>query len=337
MALTQEVSDLTFGFRAILALPELHRDHPDRPRLPEDRHADGIVVAEQDIGDGGATFLTGAARCRPGSRLGLGLLRLVHRLAELHRALRQLVGLVLDRLDVLALQRLLERFERAFWCEELSTYALALDGGKRPCRVRTSNAGHCLFGGIASREHAARTAETLLARDSFSGWGIRTLSSREIRYNPMSYHNGSVWPHDNALIASGMGRYDLKSHAATVLTGLFDSSIFVDLHRLPELFCGFTRRPGRGPTLYPVACAPQSWSAATVFALLQACLGMRISGPEARISFHYPLLPKFLREVQIHNIRVGPAAVDLLLLRHGHDVGINVLRREGNVELLMVK
>src|SRR5207237_5482374 len=129
-------------------------------------------------------------------------------------------------------ERLQQRFEEAFWCEELSTYALALDGDKRPCRVRTSNAGHCLYTGIASLEHGRRAARTLIADDSFSGWGIRTVSTAEVRYNPMSYHNGSVWPHDNALIALGLARYGMREALLKVLSGLFYASLFVDLHRL---------------------------------------------------------------------------------------------------------
>ncbi len=234
-------------------------------------------------------------------------------------------------------QALQERFEQVFWCEELSTYVLALDGKKRPCRVRTSNAGHCLFTGIANREHARRVTLTLLGSDSFSGWGIRTVAASEVRYNPMSYHNGSVWPHDNALIAYGMARYGFKEAALKILTGLFDASLFVDLHRLPELFCGFSRRPGEGPTLYPIACAPQSWSAAAVFLLLQACLGLSINAPKARIYFSHPLLPAFLQEVRIKNLKVGKAIVDLSLQRHPQDVGINVIRREGQVEIVAVK
>ncbi|HJT76474.1 MAG TPA: amylo-alpha-1,6-glucosidase [Gemmataceae bacterium] len=229
------------------------------------------------------------------------------------------------------------RFEEAFWCEDLSTYALALDGKKRPCRVRTSNAGHCLLTGIAAPEHARRTAQTLLGHESFSGWGVRTLAATEVRYNPMSYHNGSVWPHDNALIGAGLARYGLKDSVLGVLTGLFDASLFVDLHRMPELFCGFVRRPREGPTLYPVACAPQAWAAAAVFMLLQSALGLSINAPEARICFHYPLLPPFLKEVQVRNLRVGEAVVDLLLLRYGQDVGINVPRREGRVEIVMIR
>src|SRR5262249_43161444 len=157
------------------------------------------------------------------------------------------------------------RFEEVFWNEGLGTYALALDGEKKPCLVRTSNPGHCLYTGIATRPHALRVAEQLLSVDSFSGWGVRTVTSGESRYNPMSYHNGSVWPHDNAIIASGLARYGLKIAAGRILAGLFDASLFVDLRRLPELFCGFDRRPGEGPTLYPVACAPQAWSAGAPF------------------------------------------------------------------------
>jgi glycogen debranching enzyme len=231
-----------------------------------------------------------------------------------------------------------ERFEEAFWCEDLSTYALALDGAKRRCAVRTSNAGHCLLTSLGSRERARRTARTLLAPESFSGWGVRTVASSEARYNPMSYHNGSVWPHDNALIAAGLARYGLKKEVLAILSGLFDASLYLDLHRLPELFCGFVRRSGEGPTLYPVACAPQAWSAASAFLLLQATLGMVVRASEPQVSFFYPLLPPSLREVEIRNLRVGEATVDLLLQGHGpDDVGINVLRREGDVEIRMVK
>ncbi len=228
-----------------------------------------------------------------------------------------------------------QRFEAAFWCEDLSTYALALDGRKRPCRVRSSNAGHCLFTGIARPEHARRVANTLMSPGSFSGWGIRTLAASEVRYNPMSYHNGSVWPHDNALIAAGLARYGFTEAAMRVLGGLFEASKYLDLHRLPELFCGFEHRSGEGPTLYPVACAPQAWSAAAVFLLLQACLGLSVKGTE--VLFSYPLLPEFLREVQIHRLRMGEASIDLLLQRHREDVGINVLRREGQVQICSVK
>jgi glycogen debranching enzyme len=230
------------------------------------------------------------------------------------------------------------RFEETFWCEDLSTYALALDGRKQPCRVRTSNAGHCLFAGIAAEDRAHRVAATLTDEASFSGWGIRTVAVGEARYNPMSYHNGSVWPHDNALIATGFARYGLKEAAATILTSLLDASLFFDLHRLPELFCGFPRRPGEGPTRYPVACVPQAWASGAVLLLLEGCLGLRILASERKLVFSKPLLPQFLQQVTIRKLRVREACVDLLLSRHAEgDVGVNVLRREGPVDIVVLK
>ena len=230
------------------------------------------------------------------------------------------------------------RFQKAFWCNDISTYALALDGSKQPCKVRTSNAGHCLFAGVATAEHARTVATTLSNETSFSGWGIRTVASSEARYNPMSYHNGSVWPHDNALIAAGFARYGLKESAAMLLAGLLDASLFFDLHRLPELFCGFPRRLGEGPTLYPVACNPQAWASGAVFLLLEACLGLRVSAPEQKLVFSKPVLPAFLPKVSIRDLKVGDARVDLLLTRHDEgDVGVNVLRRNGALEVLIFK
>jgi len=235
-------------------------------------------------------------------------------------------------------QTLQQRFEKAFWCEDLSTYALALDGNEQPCRVRTSNAGHCLFAGIADKEHAAKVAATLVSGGSFSGWGIRTVAATEANYNPMSYHNGSVWPHDNALIAVGLARYGFRNKAAQILTGLLDASIFFDLHRLPELFCGFPRRPGESPTQYPVSCSPQAWASGAVFLMLQACLGMEVKGSDNSVVFSNTVLPECLQQVRIKGLRVGDSSIDLMLTRHSeNDVGINVLRREGNVSVVMVK
>ncbi|PYJ47362.1 MAG: amylo-alpha-1,6-glucosidase [Verrucomicrobia bacterium] len=235
-------------------------------------------------------------------------------------------------------EALRRRFEKAFWCDDLSSYALALDGSKQPCRVRTSNAGHCLFAGIATEERARRVVAMLTSEASFSGWGIRTVATSEARYNPMSYHNGSVWPHDNALIAAGFARYGLKESAAVVLAGLLDATLFFDLHRLPELFCGFPRRPDESPTLYPVACAPQAWASAAVFLLVESCLGLKVLAPEQRLVFSKPLLPAFLRQVTIRDLRVGEARVDLLLTRHEEgDVGVNVLRRDGALDVVVLK
>jgi len=233
-------------------------------------------------------------------------------------------------------QTLRSRFERRFWCDEIGTYALALDGVKRPCRVRSSNAGQVLWCGIASHEHARRTAATLLSKSSFSGWGVRTIAEGEARYNPMSYHNGSIWPHDNALIAMGLARYDLKDQTMAILAALFEASVFMDLHRLPELYCGFNRRQGEGPTLYPVACSPQAWASSSVFYLLQACLGLSFHAEAPHIRFTHPVLPPFLERVEIARLRVGDGEVDLKLERHEHDVGINVTRKRGTVEVSVV-
>jgi glycogen debranching enzyme len=234
-------------------------------------------------------------------------------------------------------EELRERFERAFWGEEISTYCLALDGAKRRCEVRASNAGHVLFSGIASPNRSWRVAHTLLNESSFSGWGLRTLDSTEARYNPMSYHNGSVWPHDNALIALGMARCGRRDGAVRILSGLFEASTWLDLHRMPELFCGFHRRAHEGPTLYPVACAPQSCAAGAVFLLLQACLGLTIDGAAKRIVFERPELPQQLDRLTLRQLRVGDAAADVVLQRHGEDVAVDIERREGEVEVVVVK
>ena len=233
--------------------------------------------------------------------------------------------------------KLRTQFERRFWCNDLSSYALALDGSKQPCRVKTSNAGHCLWTGIADYKHGMRTAKILVGGDMFNGWGVRTVAASEVRYNPMAYHNGSVWPHDNALIAAGMASYGFKQGALKILSGLFDASQFLELHRLPELFCGFSRRSGEGPTLYPVACSPQTWSSVAVFLLLQSCLGLRIDAPHACLTFSQPVLPPFLEHIEIKNLRIGDATVDLSLEGHAKDVGINILRREGRVEIVVTK
>src|ERR1700723_2473752 len=177
-----------------------------------------------------------------------------------------------------------EDFENRFWCEELSVYAIALDGEKKPCRVVSSNSGQVLLTGIASAERAQRVAQTLLGPACFSGWGIRTLGLSEPHYNPMAYHNGSVWPHDNGLIALGLARYGQKQAIAQIFTAMFDAASYMDLRRLPELFCGFLRRQHNAPTQYPVACSPQAWASATVFALLQATLGLVLSQRNREIS-----------------------------------------------------
>jgi glycogen debranching enzyme len=234
-------------------------------------------------------------------------------------------------------QILRKNFEAAFWCQDLGTFALALDGNKNPCRVRTSNAGHALFTGIASPGLAARVAGTLLGPDSFSGWGIRTVASGAARFNPISYHNGSIWPHDNAMIALGFARYGFKSHAARVFSAMFEAAAYQDLRRLPELFCGFIRKPHRGPTAYPVACAPQAWASAAPFAFLGACLGMELRHEVNAVSFRDPAMPSFLDHVILNQLSLGNSRIDLKLQRHGSDITLNLLRRRGDAKVMLVK
>jgi glycogen debranching enzyme len=233
-------------------------------------------------------------------------------------------------------ERLRDRFELTYWCEDLDTYALALDGSRRPCRVRTSNPGHCLFAGLVMPERAKRVSDTLMSDASFNGWGVRTVAAGERRYNPQSYHNGSIWPHDNAIIAAGMSRYGFTDAATKILSATLELSEAVDLHRLPELICGFTRR-GREPTLYPVACAPQAWAAGAVYLMLAASLGIHIDAPARRISFSRGRLPESIDWIRLTDLKVGDASVDLQLERHPHDLGVTIIRREGDVEIVTVK
>jgi glycogen debranching enzyme len=233
-------------------------------------------------------------------------------------------------------RQLAERFEDAFWCEDLGSYALALDGKKQPCKVRTSNAGQLLFSGIVCEERARMVAADLMRPHFFSGWGIRTVARGEARYNPMSYHDGSIWPHDNALIALGLARYGLKHSLAHLFSALFDAATYMDLRRLPELFCGFRREKGRGPTLYPVACAPQAWASATPFTLLEAALGLEFDASHGEIRLRNPHLPPFLNEVVLRDLQLGPSSVDLRVRRHGNDVSLEVLRTRGQIRVSIV-
>jgi glycogen debranching enzyme len=150
----------------------------------------------------------------------------------------------------------------------------------------------------------------------------------------MSYHNGSIWPHDNAIIAMGLTRYGFRDLGLKIFSAMFDAANFLELRRMPELFCGFGRRSGEGPTLYPIACLPQAWAAASVFMLLAAALGLHIDGPRRQVTFADPALPEWLDWIRIENLTVGHAVVDLLCERHPHDVGISVLRREGDLRVV---
>jgi glycogen debranching enzyme len=228
------------------------------------------------------------------------------------------------------------QFDEAFWCEELGTYALALDGDKKACRVRTSNAGQCLFSGIALPRRATQIAQTLLSPESFSGWGVRTLAANEVRYNPMGYHTGAVWPHDTALIALGLARYGHTVEALGIFSGLLSAGLSFDLHRMPELFCGFPRVSGEGPVRHPAACAPQAWAAGSVLLLLQACLGLEVDGIGRRVVLTRPQVPVELEEIRIHDLDVGGARLDLSVYWEGNDVAVRVLRRENDVQVIVM-
>jgi glycogen debranching enzyme len=231
---------------------------------------------------------------------------------------------------------LAERFDAAFWCPELGTYALALDGDKVPCRVRSSNAGQVLFTGIAKPERAVEVGHGLLRPQFFSGWGIRTIANTEARYNPMSYHNGSIWPHDNALIALGFARYGLNRLIERVFKGLFEAATYMEMRRLPELFCGFQRSRGRGPTHYPVACSPQAWASATPFTLIEASLGLQFDPVANEIRLRNPRLPSFLDEVVLRNLQLKQSSVDLKVRRHANDVSVEILGRRGQAQIAVV-
>jgi glycogen debranching enzyme len=248
------------------------------------------------------------------------------------------IGLPAVRDNLRAQARALrKKFQSAFWSDELSMFAMALDGEKQQCRIRSSNAGHCLFSGIASDSQCRRMMDSLLSPQLFSGWGIRTIATGEKRYNPMSYHNGSMWPHDNAVIAYGLTHSREKDLALKIISGLLDLSIFVEVHRLPELICGFPRRAGKAPTLYPVACSPQAWAAGSVFLILQACLGLSIDAKNSRVHLHYAALPESIPEVRIRNLRVGKSSVDLVFERRPETVAVDILRREGEIEIVALR
>jgi glycogen debranching enzyme len=227
-----------------------------------------------------------------------------------------------------------DRINADFWLEGEDTYALALDRHKRPCAVATSNAGHLLFCGVPDSGRAERLAARLLRNDFFSGWGIRTVASGQPRYNPMSYHNGSVWPHDNAIIAAGLRRYAHVGGVLQVLGALVEAGLAFEDRRLPELFCGFGRRRGTGPVPYPVACRPQAWAAGSVFLLLEAALGLEIYGADRRVVFRHPQIPPWLAWLEIRNLAVASARIDLSVLRGRYGGSVEILRKEGEVEVV---
>ena len=214
-----------------------------------------------------------------------------------------------------------EMVEQRFWMEDQGFYGIAIDGAGELCRVKTSNPGHLLFCGLPSPERARRVTRQLLSARFDSGWGVRTLATGEARFNPMSYHNGSVWPHDTALCAMGLSRYGERDGVVTLLSELFETASKQEM-RLPELFCGFPRNAGEPPVAYPVACLPQAWAAGSVFMMLQACLGLTVNGAAGEIEIHDPRLPIGIDQLSIEGLRVGEAKTDLLFERSGRQVRV---------------
>lgn len=224
-------------------------------------------------------------------------------------------------------EQLRTAIEERFWMSDMNYYALALDGDGAPCKVYASNPGHLLFCGVPSKERAAMVTSELLSSRFLSGWGIRTLAEGQPRYNPMSYHNGSVWPHDTAMCAAGISRYGGRGEAVQVLGQIFEAANHFGM-RLPELYCGFPSVPGQGPTPYPVACLPQAWSSGTVFLLLQASLGIRIEGAERQVHIERPELPEGVESLTVRDLSVDGALIDLQFHRIGEQVGVAPARHE---------
>jgi glycogen debranching enzyme len=224
-----------------------------------------------------------------------------------------------------------------FWLGDLGTFALALDGHKQPLPTVTSNAGHLLWSRLPDAQHASRVARALLGPDMSCGWGIRTLSARHPVFNPMSYHNGSVWPHDNALIVMGLSHYGLAADALPVVGATQDAAAAADLNRLPELYCGISRDGAAAPVSYPVSCSPQAWASGALFLMLQGMLGIFPDAPHRLLHIRNPVLPSHLQELTITNLAVGRARVSLHFARHATRTLVNVLAIESDDEPLQVR
>ncbi len=227
-------------------------------------------------------------------------------------------------------------FNAAFWDPEEGFFALALDGRKKQVRSISSNPGHCLYCGIVDDDKAAPVAERLMAPDMFSGWGVRTLATSSRAYNPMSYHNGSVWPHDNAIAAAGMKRYGFHAETARIASALFEVAAAARDFRLPELFCGFHRDQSRSIVAYPVACIPQAWAAAAPFMLVQSMMGISPHAPSNTLTVDRPMLPDWLQSLELRDLRIAHSRVSLSFQRSRPGItGFSVLEQDGDVRVTM--
>jgi glycogen debranching enzyme len=225
-------------------------------------------------------------------------------------------------------------FNEAYWMPDEGTFAVALDGDKRQVQSSTSNPGHCLYCNIVDPDKATSVAQRLMAPDMFSGWGVRTLSRNSPAYNPVSYHNGSVWPHDNAIIAAGLKRYGFKEATERIATALFEAAVDSSDSRLLELYCGFERRDSVPIVPYPVACRPQAWAAAAPFMLLQAMLGISADASRGLLTVDRPVLPAWLRHVDLRGLRIGSSEVSLAFTRRfGEATAFSLVERVGDVQV----
>jgi len=279
-------------------------------------HADGRIAQ-------GALALCEVQGYVYGAKLGAA--RIARSLGEMPRAIAL----------VESAQELQARFNNAFWCADIESFALALDGNKEACRVRTSNAGHCLFTGIAHAERGRQIIAGFGDEQFFSGWGVRTVAESELRFNPMSYHNGSIWPHDNSILAAGASRYEDKTFALRILNAQFQAARQFAQLRLPELFCGFRRKGTELPLQSPVACSPQAASAGATFLMLQSVLGITIDALDRQIILAHPVMPEGIEEIRVRNLAVGEASVDFTVRRHAGSVSASVERRSGKIDLVI--
>jgi glycogen debranching enzyme len=254
------------------------------------------------------------------------------RIADIYEALGRSDQAVVLRAEAGTLRA---RFNERFWIDSEQYFAEALDGEKRQVASVTSNPAHGLYCDVVEADRAQLLARRLLAPDMFSGWGIRTMSKSSVAYNPMSYHNGSIWPHDNALIGAGLKRYGHGRATNRLATALFDMAVTVDDLRLPELFCGFTRRSPNRPVAYPVACSPQAWASGAPYLLLQAMLGISARAPENTLQVNKPHLPHWLNTVELHNLRVGRSTISVVFRRQGETTGFSLLEKDGDIRVLM--
>jgi glycogen debranching enzyme len=230
-------------------------------------------------------------------------------------------------------ERLRARFEEAFWVEDLGAYAMALGADKRPADALTSNQGQALWSGIVDPARAGAVVDRLTGPGLHSGWGIRTYAAGQPGYNPLSYHVGSVWPHDNALIIAGVKRYGFDAQANLLAGELFEVAQHFPDFRMPELYCGFDRASVAVPVPYPVACSPQAWSAAAPLLIIRSMLGLRARADEGVLELIRPHLPTWLGKLTVSNLRVGSASVDLLVHRWRGTTSAEVLRKDGDLEV----